>query len=441
MIRWSDWNDKELLADNRFKLMFIKRLGQEESEYMEKGVFGRKGMEAYSQMYMPVLVESQERPDIFMKYGFKVTPSVVVTTKDGKILGGGGTANYETFIKFMVELGTILNKEKDIVQKIAAEDIEEDLEDEYVLEGKDYVIPQIERIVEKLIDSLGKVQVFSTYWLLSAIEYLIKKEMKDKARVILSILEKNEDKVEAGLFSGPSLENPVSFSTFKHSYLNAKYVRLLIKMNESDYKLKIDNILKFLESLRSPSGLYFSTFLEDSDYYKATESIRKIRPKPSADTRIFFSENAAIAEEFCYIGNIESAKSIMEKLEENLTDKANGKISKVYHSDKKNVFNLLADIARGVSAYSAIFKATGESIYKEKIHQLLSLIDHKRGKTLFFEFDPNGFGFMRKKKVDILSNLLLARSLERIGLDSYDLKFSLIKFMQEAPWYFVEFFL
>lgn len=436
MINWFDWKDRELLEDNRFKLIFIKRFGQEESEYMEKGVFGRKGIESYSQMYMPILVESQERPDVFAKYGLNTTPSVVITTKDGRILGGGGVASYETFIKFMIELGTIINKEKDIVEKIAAEDMEEDIEDDELAADQE-VVRQIEKVVEKLIDGISKVQGFSTYWLLSALEYLLKVGDKNKSQTIMSILEKNEDKVEYGLFSGPSIQNPISFSTFKESYLNVKYARLLYKTDES----KADKILKFLESLKSPSGLYFSSFMEDSEYYKSTEGIRKVRPKPNPDSRIFFSENASIAEEFCYIGDVNKAKLIMEKLEEILIEKSADKISKVYHSDKKNVFNLLVDVAFGASAYSTIYRVTGENVYKEKALQLISLIDWKKGKNLFYEFDPNGFGFIRKKKIDILANLRIARSIERIGINSDKMKISLLKFIQVHPWYFVEWLL
>lgn len=438
MIKWYEWDDRELLEDSRFKLIFIKRLGQEESEYMEKGIFGRKGIESYSQMYMPILVESQERPDVSMKYGLRNTPSVVITTKDGRIIGGGGVANYETFIKFMIELGTIINKERDTVEKIAAEDMEEDIEDDKILaENKEDIVRQVEKIVEKLIDGLSKAQDFSTYWLLSALEYLLKVGDKGKSQTILSILEKNEDKVESGLFSGTSIQNPISFSTFKESYLNIKYARLLSKIDES----KADKILKFVESLRSPSGLYFSCLMEDSEYYKSTEGIRKIRSKPNPDSRIFFSENASIAEEFCYIGDVNNAKQIMGKLEEVLIEKSGEKISKVYHSNSKNVFNLLIDIAWGASAYSTIFRVTGENVYKEKTQQLISLIDWKKGENLFYEFDPNGFGFIKKKKIDLLANLLIARSMEKIGMNSDKMKISLLKFIQLSPWYFVEWLL
>ncbi|MCS7213737.1 MAG: hypothetical protein NZ927_05915 [Candidatus Calescibacterium sp.] len=437
MVNWFEWDDQKISTDDRFKLIFIRRFGQEESDWMEKGVFGRKGMESYSNMYMPILVDSDERPDIFIKYGIKSTPSVVITTKDGKIIAGGGTADYETFIKFMIELGVLINREKNIIEKIASEDLEEDT-DEIFVEDEKNLLKQAETLADGIIDKLIKPGYFSTYWLLIILEYLLKKGNKTKAYDVVSILEKNEDKVGKGIFAGSTLENPTVFSTYKESFLNVKYARLLNKLGEEEakYKEKSESILEFCNSMKN-SEVYSSAFAEDNEYYKSTESIRNIRPKPKLNPRIFFNVNAAIASELCMLGKTNDAKSIMEKIEANLVEKKNGKIYKVYHSDKKDVSNLIIDIAYGAYAYSSIFRATGEQPYKEKTLELISLINHKKGKRLFFEFDPNGFGFIKKRKIDILGNIIMTKALENLGFDATQMKTYLINFIQVNPFYLI----
>ena len=130
MINWEEWNDEKLKADQRYKLIFIRRFGEEESEFMEKGVFGRKGIETLTSRYIPVKVDVDERPDVFIRYGFGATPSVSITTQDGRTLGGGTLCDYESFIKFMIELGTLITREKEIIEKYGAEELEEDEEPE-----------------------------------------------------------------------------------------------------------------------------------------------------------------------------------------------------------------------------------------------------------------------------------------------------------------------
>lgn len=429
MIKWVEWDDEKLKQDGRFKLIFIKRFGQQESEFMEKGVFGRKGIEAFSNMYMPVIVDADRRPDIFLKYGIKLIPSVVITTKDGKIIAGGGTADYDTFIKFMIELGTLINKERDVIENIAAEDMEEDKEEEIKISLK-----EAENLVSKMVEQVVKSDIRDSLFLLSVLEYLLGKGNKEKANGIVSVLEKNEDKIEGGLFSGASVTNPISFSTMKEAYLILRYARLISNFS----KEKSDELIGFLDSKFSSNGLYFSYISEDDEYYKSTKDIRVLRQKPKVNTQIFFSENAKIAEEFALLGRTDKAEEILRKLENSLVEKVDGKIYKVYHSDAKDVSNLVIDIACIISAYSALFKSTGKTEYKQKILDFLSLINHKKGKNLFFEYDKNGFGFLKKRKIDVPANIALLRGLNRMGLASDEMKFSLFPFVQKNLIYFVE---
>lgn len=435
---WVDWDDEKLKADNRFKLIFIRRSGQEVSDYMEKEVLTENLMKAYSGMYMPVLVDSDERPDVVTKYGANSVPSITITTVDGRVLSRGGLTDYKSFTKFMIELGILINKERKVIEEIAAEDIEEDQEEEEQIShiDKSEMKKDVQLVVDKLIDSILKTDLFDTPGLLNALEYLIRNNEKEKAKKVVSMLEEKEDKVEGGIFSGNLRGAPLVFSTMKETHLNIRYARLLADfaelVGENKYKEKSEQILQFFNSLLGPSGLYFHAISEDSDYYRSSKDVRDLKQKPKVERRILFNVNAKVAEELCLLGKVEMAKKVMEKLEENLTEKINGRIYKVYHSDRRNVSNLVIDVACGISAYSTLYSLTAERTYKDKVLEMLSLINSKKGKRLFFEFDRNGFGFMKKRKVDVLGNISIARGFKRIGMDTEEMEISLLKFIRDS---------
>jgi len=430
MVNWEEWNDEKLKADQRYKLIFIRRFGEEESEFMEKGVFGRKGIETLTSRYIPVKVDVDERPDVFVRYGFGTTPSVSITTQDGRTLGGGTLCDYESFIKFMIELGTLITREKEIIEKYGAEELEEDEEPENDIDISEIRLQDLAQNVAKRV---VEAKIPSTKLLLEILSMWIKIGNETEARKTLNLLEMAEDKVEGGIFSGSSYENPLKFSTFKSSDENVRYAlelkRFGEKFNDKAIQEKAEKQLDFSKTFFN--GEYFINLIgEDQEYYKSTKSIREIRQKPPKDERLFSGKNLEIAEMLIDLGELDLAQKVVNKVSESLIS---GK--KVFHSEKKNVENMTADLTQALITFSKM-----KNYPEEKIKELEEILYSKRGKNLFFDYKENGFGALKKRKIDILGNIKAAKFFKFQGKEKEAneiIKSLLPKILEKNPTYII----
>ncbi|GBD03163.1 hypothetical protein HRbin19_00443 [bacterium HR19] len=413
---WHEWKDEELSKDPRYKLLFIRSFGEAESEFMEKGVFGRKGIETLTQRYMPVKVDAEERPDIFLRYALKTTPTVIILTRDGKIIGGGNFCDYDTFIKFMVELGTLITKQKHIIENIAAEDIKEDDEENFS-EPESEFINQVSSSIPHLLDKILNSSLISPKILFLGLDFFIKNGDEAKARKVIELLSKAEDKIEGGLFSSQSFENPTKFSTQKSSLINAKYALLLKKFYEKfkdeEINKKFAQQFEFLKTFYN-QNFFINKIAEDEEYYKSTKSIRDIRQKPQRDERLFFDLNLEIAEILVEMGEIEDARKITDYVISELVEVSGDEI-KIFHSNKKDTFNLLCDVSQGIITLYKIYKETKEEKYRKLIAKFEKVLNSKKGDVLYFDFNKNGFGALKKKKIDIFANIKVSKYFEFIG--------------------------
>lgn len=413
---WYDWKDEELSKDPRYKLLFIKSFGEAESEFMEKGVFGRKGIETLTQRYMPVKVDAEERPDIFLRYALKTTPTVIILTRDGKIIGGGNFCDYDNFIKFMVELGILITKRKHVIENIAAEDVKEDDEENFS-ELESEFINNISSSIPQLLDKLLNSSLISPKVLFLVLDFFIKNGDEARARKVIELLSKAEDKIEGGLFSSQSPENPMKFSTQKSSLINARYALLLKKFYEKfkdeEINKKFAQQFQFLKTFYN-QNFFINKIAEDEEYYKSTKSIRDIRQKPQRDERLFFDVNLEIAEILLEMGEIDDAKKITDYVISELVE-VSGNEFKIFHSNKKDTFNLLCDVSQGIITLYKIYKETREEKYRELIAKFEKVLNSKKEKVLYFDFNKNGFGALKKKKIDILANIKVSKYFEFIG--------------------------
>ncbi len=409
MISWEKWDDRKLEEDGRNKLLFIRRFGEKESEFMEKGVFGRKGIETLSNSYMPVRVDADERPDIFRRYGLKYTPTVMLLTKDGRTLGGGNFCDYETFIKFMMEIGTLLSREREIIEKYGAEEIQDDKETEIELREKE----KLGEAVNSLAEKFSEKPILSAELLLTLLEFFIRKKDEQKCRRIIETLDKIEDKVEGGIFSGQLISNPLKFSTRKTALENAKYGKLLHdfsnEFGDKSIQEKAQKQLEFLLSNFKDNGFLSRSISEDDEYYKSTKGLREIREKPEKDKRIFADTGFEVALYLSGVGMKSEAKEIIRQVLLKLYDE---KEKKLFHSEQKQVYNLVHDISLGLLA---ILDADKDGEMKKYVEEFEEILLPKKGKALYFDFDENGFGFLKKKKVDVEANINLAMFFMKAG--------------------------
>jgi hypothetical protein len=223
-----------------------------------------------------------------------------------------------------------------------------------------------------------------------------------EARKTLNLLEMAEDKVEGGIFSGSSYENPLKFSTFKSSDENVRYAlelkRFGEKFNDKAIQEKAEKQLDFSKTFFN--GEYFINLIgEDQEYYKSTKSIREIRQKPPKDERLFSGKNLEIAEMLIDLGELDLAQKVVNKVSESLISG-----NKVFHSEKKNVENMTADLTQALITFSKM-----KNYPEEKIKELEEILYSKRGKNLFFDYKENGFGALKKRKIDILGNIKAAK--------------------------------
>jgi len=435
MINWEKWEDEKLKADSRNKLLFLRRFGEKESDFMEKGVFGRKGIETLSNSYMPVKVDADERPDIFRRYGLKHTPTVMLLTKDGRTLGGGNLADYETFIKFIIEVGTLLNRERDIIEKYGAEEIEDD--EEVDIELKDEV--KIGDMVNSLAEKFVETPILSAEILLTLFEYFLRKKDERRCRRIIEHLEKIEDKVESGIFSGQLVSNPMKFSTRKTVLENIKYAVLLSEFSKEFGDKNIEEKAKrqseFLSTFKN-NGFFSKSIAEDDEYYKSTKGIREIREKPEKDKRVFADTCFDTAFYLAKLGRHEEAKSVINYVLQNLWSPEE---KKIFHSGEKDVANLMCDLSSGLRAMVAVDKET----FKKEIQSFLDIAKTKKGEFLYFDFDENGFGFLKKKKIDVEANIKLSMFYILVGEkdEARNILIHLIPFLGDEPTLMIKWYL
>jgi hypothetical protein len=299
----------------------------------------------------------------------------------------------------MIELGTLITREKEIIEKYGAEELEEDEEPENDIDISEIRLQDLAQNVAKRV---VEAKIPSTKLLLEILSMWIKIGNETEARKTLNLLEMAEDKVEGGIFSGSSYENPLKFSTFKSSDENVRYAlelkRFGEKFNDKAIQEKAEKQLDFSKTFFN--GEYFINLIgEDQEYYKSTKSIREIRQKPPKDERLFSGKNLEIAEMLIDLGELDLAQKVVNKVSESLISG-----NKVFHSEKKNVENMTADLTQALITFSKM-----KNYPEEKIKELEEILYSKRGKNLFFDYKENGFGALKKRKIDILGNIKAAK--------------------------------
>jgi hypothetical protein len=294
-------------------------------------------------------------------------------------------------------------------------------------------------MVNSLAEKFVETPILSAEILLTLFEYFLRKKDERRCRRIIETLEKIEDKVESGIFSGQLISNPMKFSTRKTVLENINYAVSLSEFskefgdkNTEEKAKKQSDFLSFFKN----DGFFSKSIAEDDEYYKSTKGMREIREKPEKDKRVFADTCFDTAFYLAKLGRHEEAKSVINYVLQNLWVPEE---KKIFHSGEKDVANLMCDLSSGLKAMASVDKET----FKKEIQNFFDIAKTKKGEFLYFDFDEKGFGFLKKKKVDVEANIKLSMFYILVGEkdEARSILIHLIPFLGDEPTLMIKWYL
>ncbi|MEW6381083.1 MAG: DUF255 domain-containing protein [bacterium] len=397
--------------------------------------------------FIPLRVDSDERPDINLRYTMGGWPSIAILTPDGEIITGGTFLNREDLKKLLThclllyrehrkELRSRLRQAKkrashhvgdrtteetglslDIVHKVL-EFLSADFDPIYGGFGREPKFPHYEAIEL----ALCAARLFSD----STMEEIATRTLDGMAEGELF------DREEGGFFrlaqkrdwSAPQTEKMlVDNAWLLHNYLDGWLV-----CGQEKYRDIARSVARYLDThLYDPGrSVFFPSQRADEEYYRLSRAERKFFPPPSPQKTIYTDWNALAVSAFLKASAVFEEESYLERARKTLaflwqhcfTQDAGMLHAAGFPPDTS--FRLLADQIYMARALLDTYQILGEEAYLSSASLLAQLI-HRN-----FSDEQGGFwdrtdtdkpcGRLRERIKPILDNALAAEFFLKLGI-------------------------
>jgi uncharacterized protein YyaL (SSP411 family) len=403
-IAWRDWGDaafEEAKREGKPVLLSLSAVWchwchvMDETSYSDPNVIVRA-----NELFVPIRVDADERPDINSRYNLGGWPTTAFLTADGFLLGGATYVPPQSMKPLLDDVSRAWAEQRDAISQRIAERIarskDEPASSAAMLSAGivDTVAASVIEAYDPHFGGLGTEPKFPhpPAFALLLMHYERTGDMRLLTMVLTTLramaLGGMYDAVEGGFFrysttqdwSVPHFEKMLE----DHGGLLPLYARAWTLTKEDQLREALEKAIGFLRAvLRDPqSGLFGGSQDADEEYYLLTLEKRREREAPYVDRTVFAGWNAGIASAF-----LRSARALGDRSLETdaltvldaLRDRFSDERGLLYHfarpGEAPQVRNLLGDQVSYLRALIDAHETTGEQRFLDRAVALADRID------------------------------------------------------------------
>lgn len=440
-IGWLDWTDEAFQrakAENKPVLLDISAVWCHWCHRLDQDTYSVPDIAEYIQAnFIPIRVDTDNRPDINRRYNMGGWPTTAFLTPDGRVIGGGAYFPPD-------QMRQLLRDIKSSFQKSQGKPSSEipPPEDERIPAGElsnsivDEILGEVANNFDPIYGGFGSQPKFpnteAQELALLKYHYTGNREFLGIVLVTLNNAGRSGtyDK-EMGGFFRYSTARDWSIPHFeKMSEDNAKWLQLYLHAYQSTadpfYAEVSRGIIDYVNEWLSDQekGCFYGSQDADEEYYKLRKAERLKTKPPFVDKRIYTNWNAMLISAYLDASFIladplprEFALKSLDRLLQ-LNFKTNEGMYH-YYDGKPQLENQLADQIQTANALCRAYECTGERKYLKTATELMNLTvtklhDPKLGGFFDTVIDPNAPGFLSKQTKPLEENSAAARVLTKL---------------------------
>ncbi len=451
VIKWYQWNKESFeLAKKHDKPILLDLTAvwchwchrMDEDSYSNEEIIN-----LINELYIPIRVDIDQRPDISERYNFGGFPTTAFLTPDGDVFAGATYIPPERFKPILKQVSEQYKVNKDeIYEQLKTVRIkEEELELEEVKTGKavldESIISNIlDTIVMSFDDQYGGFGDQPKFPHPEAVDLALLKYNSDpEERGFLKIVTKTldsmyesgtYDEVEGGFFRY-SVTRDWSIPHFEkmletNAGLLRNYLRAFQVVGDMKYKRVAEEIVKYVNSkLFNVGGGFYGSQDADEEYYGLDLEGRKLRDPPFIDKTVYVDWNSMMISSFLnaytILGEKDYLKRAVDSIEfllKNCYKKGEGMFH--YFADgMPQVHGIFRDNVLFVKALLDGYEKTFEKRYLNIAKEITNyLVDRFFDENLGAFFDiltgSEAFGSLKKRFKSIIENSAAAEGLIKL---------------------------
>ncbi|MDO8428197.1 MAG: DUF255 domain-containing protein [Candidatus Diapherotrites archaeon] len=443
-LAWSKETFEKAKQENKPILLSISAVWCHWCHIMDETTFSTPEVsQLINQNFIPIRVDTDERPEINERYNMGGWPTVVLLTSQGAPIQGTTYLPKDSFISFLQESLAIYGSQKEILNKNYSENLQERIQTKSV-----FVLPSL--------DVLQSIQLFSSnvrnsfdlenFGFGSApkfphtplLKFLYFNQLHSKNPEYLKFFIQTLQKMaqselfdkEAGGFFRYSMQADWAQPHFEkmsedHAELLDLYCFAFLETNQTFFKQIIEKTVNFIltEWQDSKTKAFSASTDADEHYYSLSLSERKKHPHPFIDQRHFTDWNSLL------VSSLLLASEILEKpeLKENALQTLDYLLFHHFQNNQVFHFNspqapvhLLSDYAFLLKACLDAYSFSFNSKYLDQAKALLDLIVEKfysDSEKAFLDISKNfqDFGELNHKTVSFKENAVLITCLNKLA--------------------------
>ncbi|MFX0162370.1 MAG: thioredoxin domain-containing protein [Candidatus Hodarchaeota archaeon] len=451
VIKWHEWDSEAFELAKKLEKPILLDLTavwchwchrMDEDSYSNEEIIN-----LINELYVPIRVDIDQRPDISERYNFGGFPTTAFLTPDGDVFAGATYIPPERFKPILKQVSEQYKANKDEIyeQSKTLRIEEEEMEMEEFKTGKtaldeSIISDVLDTIVMSFDDQNGGFGDQPKFPHPEAVDLaLLKYNLNPEERGFLKIVTKTldsmyesgtYDKIEGGFFRY-SVSRDWSIPHFeKMLETNAGLLRNYLSgfqvVGDMKYKRAAEEIVNYVNSkLFNVGGGFYGSQDADEEYYELDLEGRKRRDPPFIDKTIFVDWNSMMIssylDAYTILGEKNYLKRAVESVEfllKNCYKKGGGMfhyfadgISQVYGLFRDNVYFVKALL----DGYEKIFEKRYLNIAKEITDYMVEdFFDENLGGFFDILSDSEALGSLKKRFRSIIENSVAAESLIRL---------------------------
>lgn len=406
LICWLDWSDEAFDRARRESKPILLDIGAVWCHWchrLDRDTYAVPDIAEYiGANFIPIRVDTDERPDINKRYNLGGWPTTAFLSPDGRLIGGGTYFPPE-------QMRQLLHDVKASWQKLQNQATPEPLSQpenppgELSLSIVDEILGEVANNFDPIYGGFGSQPKFPQT---EAQELALLKAHYTGNREILSIALVTLNKAgrsgtydnEMGGFFRYSTTQDWSIPHFeKMTEDNAQWLQLYLhayQVTGDPFYAEIANgILEYVNTSLSDQnqGCFYGSQDADEEYYKLSRTERLKQKAPYVDKHIYTNWNAMMISAFLeasyVLGNSNARQFAVKSLDRLLSLNFSGTEGMYhFHDGQPQLRNQLVDQVQTAKTLTYAYECTGEKLHLERAKKLLDL-------TLSRLRDPDGGGF------------------------------------------------
>jgi uncharacterized protein YyaL (SSP411 family) len=437
-IRWLDWTDKAFeraKRENKPVLLDISAVWCHWCHRLDQDTYSVPDIAEYIEANLvPILVDTDKRPDINRRYNMGGWPTTAFLTPDGRVLGGGTYIPPERMRQVLRDVKSFWDKSQGKpTPELEIPEPENIPVGQLSLSIVDEVLGEVANNFDPIYGGFGSQPKFPNT---EAHELALLKYHYSGNREFLKIVSLSlqnvgrsgiYDKEMGGFFRYSTLRDWSVPHFEKMSEDNAKWLQLFLHAyqatGEGFYADVARGIIGYVNTWLSDqrNGCFYGSQDADEEYYKLTKAERQKIKAPYIDRHVYTNWNAmmisAYLEASFVLGDVSIKDYAIKSLDRLLTlNLKTGEGMYHYYDGQPQLQNQLADQAQTAKTLCCAYECTGDERFLKIAEELVQtsarrLYDSENGGFFDTVVDPKSLGFLSKPAKPLDENSVAAHVL------------------------------